>query len=116
MIPADGTDGPPPWLVALERAHALLLRAGQILENVPASGADLGPAARSIEAAVGAIYTAFDARDDRFEATRNAEAELDVAAMVLHSLRAVDPSLSDTEALLREARAALGVAEERFSR
>src|SRR5438046_2124236 len=95
-----GAEGPPRWLLALERAHALALRAGRVLENVPASGADLGPAARSIESAIGALYTAFDAREDRLEATRNAVAELDLAAMVLRSLRAVDPSLSDAEALL----------------
>jgi hypothetical protein len=113
--PAAG-EGPPRWLLALEGAHELTLRAGRALESAPPSGADLRPAARAIEDALAAIYAAIDARDDRLLATRDAKGELDTAATVLATLAGVDPALPIAEGWLHEAHDALAVAEERFSR
>ncbi len=113
--PAPG-DGPPRWLLALESAHDLALRAGRALESAPPSGADLRPAAQSIEDALGSLYAAFDARDDRLLETREAREALDTAATVLAPFLDIDPALSLAQGFLREAHAALAVAEERFAR
>jgi hypothetical protein len=109
-------DGPPRWLLALESAHDLALRAGRALESAPPSGADLRPAARAIEDAIASIYAAIDVRDDRLLATRAAASDLDLAAKMLAPFASVDPALPLVQGWLAEARAALAVAEERFSR
>lgn len=106
----------PRWRVALEHAHDLALRAGRALESAPPSGADLRPAALAIEGALTALYAAIDARDDRLLATQEASSELDTAGAVLASLAAVDPALPLARGWIEEARAALSIAEERFSR
>jgi hypothetical protein len=113
----DGAElGPPRWVQALERAHALVLEAARVLENAPPSGADLGPAARPIEDALGSIYAAFDQRGDGLGASRAAQADLHVAAVVLGRLGVVDPTFADAVARLDEARGELEIAAERFSR
>ncbi len=113
--PAPG-DGPPRWLLALESAHELALRAGRALESAPPSGADLRPAARAIEDAIALIYAAIDVRDDGLLATRAASGDLDLASKMLAPFAAVDPALPLVQGWLAEARAALAIAEERFSR
>ncbi len=106
----------PRWLAALERAHTLTLRAARVVENAAQSGADLSPVAHPIEGALASLYSAFDAREDRLDATQGAETELDVAATILEGLEAIDPAFSDAIDWLEEAREELAVAEERFSR
>lgn len=110
------TDETPRWLLALESAHDLALRAGRALESAPPSGADLRPAARAIEDAIASIYAAIDARDDGVLATRAASSDLDLADRMLAPFVAVDAALPLVQSWLAEARAALAVAEERFSR
>lgn len=107
---------PPRWVLALERAQALAHAAARIVAGAPASGADLGPAARPIEDAVASIFAALDRREDGLAATRAAQADLHVAALVLRSVEVVDPSFGEAVGQLEEARAALDVAIERFSR
>ncbi|MFT3771309.1 MAG: hypothetical protein QM820_38325 [Minicystis sp.] len=108
--------GPPRWVLALERAHTLAHAAARVLENAPPSGADLGPAAGPIEDALASIYAAFDRRDDGLAATRAAQADLHVAAVVIRSIAMVDPTFGDAAGWLDDARRALDVALERFSR
>ncbi|APR75210.1 Hypothetical protein A7982_00556 [Minicystis rosea] len=108
--------GPPRWVLALERAHALTHAAARVLENAPPSGADLAPAAQPIEDAVASIYAAFDRRDDGLAATRAAQADLHVAALVVRSLASVDETFGDAAGFLDDARRELDVALERFSR
>ena len=125
MIPASpgwhepeiaAVDGPPRWMLALEHAHDLALRAGRALESAPPSGADLRPAAQAIEDALAAIYAAIDARDDRLLAARDASGQLDTAGVVLTAFVDLDPAIPLAKGWLREARDALSIAEERFSR
>lgn len=107
---------PPRWRSALESALDLAHRAGRALESAPPSGADLNPAARAIEDALAAIYAASDARDDGLLATRAASGDLDLAGKMLAPFASVDPALPLVQGWLAEARAALAIAEERFSR
>jgi hypothetical protein len=112
---AEDEAGTPRWLAALERAQALAHRAGRILEAAPPSHADLRPAARAVEAALGALLDAIDLRAERLGAVRTAQAELDRGAAAIASLPA-DAGVAEAEAPLREARGALSVAQERLSR
>jgi hypothetical protein len=111
--PADET---PRWLLALESAHDLALRAGRALETAPPSGADLRPAARAIEDAIASIYAAIDGSDDGALATRAAASSLDLAGKMLAPFLGLDAALPLVRGWFDEARAALAVAEERFSR
>ncbi len=115
LEPAAGNDSPR-WRMALESAHELALRAGRALESAPPSGADLRPAARALEDAIASIYAAIDARDDGLLATRAASSDLDLTDRMLAPFTIVDPALPLVQGWLGEARAALAVAEERFSR
>lgn len=112
----EGATGTPRWIAALEKAHALALEVARVIENAPPSGADLAPAARPLEDAVGAIYAALDRREDGLAATRSAQADLRVTAVVLGHLATVDPTFDEARARIDEAHAALEVALERFSR
>lgn len=112
----DAAQGPPRYLVALERAHTLAHRAARVLEGAAPSTADLAPPARALEAAIGAIYAAIDVRDDRLQATEAAQNELDITVMTLGGLVSVDPAFADAIEWIREARETLDVAIERFSR
>lgn len=114
---AEGGDlGPPRWVLALERAHSLAHRAARVVANAPPSGADLGPAAGPLEDAITSIYAALDRREDGLSATRAAQMDLHVGAVVLKSLASVDTTFADAVTWLDEARGALDVALERFSR
>lgn len=126
MTAGDPSSGSPPkeapeeadvprWLMALEQAQALAHQAARVLEAAPRSGADLRPAARALETALGAVFDAIDRRADRLDATHLAQAELDRAAASVERLPA-DAEVAAAAALIREARAALAVAEQRFSR
>ena len=108
--------GPMPWVLALERAHALTHQAARVVGNAPPSGADLGPVAGPMEDAIGSLYDAMDRRDDGLAATRAAQADLHVAAIVMKGLASVDATFADAAGWLDEARTELDVAIDRFSR
>ena len=100
------------WLAALERAHDDVHRAARLVEDELAPAAALEPAARAIEAALGALYDAVDARADRLQATEAFGVHLREAARLLATRVAEDTAATGALRLLDAAARQAALAEE----
>lgn len=100
-----------PWMLHLERAHSLAHVAARLIEEQSEPNVHLGPAARHMERALGALYDAFDGRVDRVTAINLAHGRLWDAAILM--ARGGFPA---AVVALRDACAELISAEERFPR
>lgn len=100
-----------PWMVHLERAHALAHQAAWAIEDESEPSPHLEPAVRQIERGVAALYDAFDGRTDRPTAIGAAHGRLWSAAILV-----AQAGLTPAFASLREACGHLVVSEERFPR
>lgn len=106
--PADPSS---PWMVHLERAHALAHEAGWSIEEEIEPSAYLEPAARQIEQGIAALYDAFDGRRDRPTAIGTAHGRFWSAAILV-----ARAGLTQALASLRKACEHLVASEERFPR
>lgn len=98
-----------PWMQHLERAHSLAHAAARVIEEENEPNAYLGPAARHLERAVGAMYDAFDGRADRVTAINLAHGRLWDGAILM-----ARGGFPGAVVALRDACAELISAEERF--
>jgi hypothetical protein len=105
---------PPQWMVDLERAHDQLRHGARLLENGAQPVIDLAPAARALEKTFGAIYDAFDERQNRLHATRAALASLDQVVGALTPGASLDAAIGFSLEYLREAKKSLLAADERL--
>lgn len=100
------------WLAALERAHDDAHRAARLVEDELVPAAALEPAARAIEAALGALYDAVDARADRLRATEALGVHLREAARLLATRATEDRAATAAVRHLEEAAREAALAEE----
>ncbi len=99
------------WMKHLERAHDRALFAARAFEDESEPNAHVGPAARTLERGLAALYDAFDGRADRPTAMNAAGARFWDAAVL-----AARGGLADVVAALREACSELLAAETRLPR
>ncbi|APR79221.1 Hypothetical protein A7982_04568 [Minicystis rosea] len=108
--------GLPPTAIDLEAGHAELRRAALAIEHDVPPAPELGPAARAMEAAFGALYDVIDGRADRLNAVQAALTEIDRAGVALDAAAARDRAFDPARAHLGLARTHLARAEERYAR
>lgn len=104
-----------PFVLALESAQARLRRAALALALESDAVIDLGPAARSIERALSALFDAEDGRTDPVAATREALAHADEAAAALGPGESLDAGLASAVRALAQAAAVLTEAPARIT-
>jgi hypothetical protein len=105
---------PPQWMLDLERAHDHLRHAARLLENGAQPVVDLQPAAGALERAFAHVYDAFDERQPRLDAAREALVQVDAAIAALSPAVSLDAVIGFSLEYLRDARKVLLEAEARL--